>query len=129
MARIAQLPLAAQPGERWLYHTGADILAVLIARIAGVSFDEFLQTRIFKPLAMHDTGFSVPPDKIGRLATCYAFAEDGTLKIWDAPDGPIRAAACLPNACSSRPPTTSSPSAACCSAAVTVCSRPPASAG
>jgi len=48
-----------QPGERWLYNTGADVLGVLIARAAGQSLDEFLRGHVFEPLGMVDTGFSV----------------------------------------------------------------------
>ena len=71
MQRLGRLPLAHQPGERWLYHTGSEILGVLIARVAGQSLATFLHERIFAPLGMHDTGFSVPQEKLERLPTCY----------------------------------------------------------
>jgi CubicO group peptidase (beta-lactamase class C family) len=87
MARIGGLPLMHQPGERWLYHTGADILAVLITRIAGVSLGDFLRERIFAPLGMKDTGFSVPEAKIDRLATCYSRDHQDGLKVWDPARG------------------------------------------
>src|SRR3954462_9785508 len=57
IARFGELPLLAQPGERWLYNTGALVLSVLCARAAGTSFGEVLRTRIFEPLGMRDTGF------------------------------------------------------------------------
>ena len=57
IAGLGSLPLMAQPGERWLYSTGASVLGVLLARAAGVPFAEVLRTRIFEPLGMHDTSF------------------------------------------------------------------------
>lgn len=71
MERLAKLPLAYQPGERWLYHMGAEILGVLIARITGKSLSSFLRERIFEPLGMIDTDFYVPEEKLNRLPTCY----------------------------------------------------------
>ncbi|MBV8277567.1 MAG: beta-lactamase family protein, partial [Verrucomicrobia bacterium] len=49
---LASLPLMAQPGERWLYHTSADVLGVLIGRVSGQSFGTFMRERIFDPLGM-----------------------------------------------------------------------------
>jgi CubicO group peptidase (beta-lactamase class C family) len=82
--RLGTLPLIYQPGERWMYNTGSDVLGVLIARAAGQPFDTFLRERIFEPLGMVDTGFSVPADKINRLVTSYStdFAT-GTLAVYD----------------------------------------------
>jgi len=71
MKRLGSLPLANQPGERWLYHMSAEILGVLIARVSGKSLGTFLQERIFEPLGMTDTGFWVPETKLDRLPTCY----------------------------------------------------------
>jgi CubicO group peptidase (beta-lactamase class C family) len=68
---LGSLPLANQPGERWLYHMSADILGVLIARASGMSLSAFLHERMFQPLGMKDTGFTVPEAQIHRLATCY----------------------------------------------------------
>jgi CubicO group peptidase (beta-lactamase class C family) len=88
MRRIGRLPLIHQPGEKWMYHTGADILGVLIARLAGVPLADFLRERIFAPLRMRDTGFSVPDTAIDRLATCYARdPKSGDLTVWDAARG------------------------------------------
>jgi CubicO group peptidase (beta-lactamase class C family) len=81
---LGTLPLMAQPGERWMYNIGSDVLGVLIARASGQSFDAFLHARIFGPLGMKDTGFSVPPDEIGRLATAYRGGPDG-LTAYDTP--------------------------------------------
>ncbi len=69
--RLGNLPLAHQPGERWLYHMGCEILGVLISRVSGQSLGSFLRERIFEPLGMKDTAFFVPEAKIDRLPTCY----------------------------------------------------------
>jgi CubicO group peptidase (beta-lactamase class C family) len=71
MKRLGNLPLAHQPGERWLYHMSAEILGVLIARVSGKSLGAFLHERIFEPLGMTDTGFQVPEAKLDRLPPCY----------------------------------------------------------
>jgi len=71
MKRLGSLPLAHQPGDRWLYHMSAEILGVLIARVSGRSLGAFLRERIFEPLGMTDTGFQVPEAKLDRLPTCY----------------------------------------------------------
>jgi CubicO group peptidase (beta-lactamase class C family) len=85
MRRLSTLPLLFQPGERWLYNTGADVLGVLIARAAGQSLDEFLRERVFEPLGMVDTGFSV--GDIDRFGTCYAYDQTGERFVFDPPDG------------------------------------------
>src|SRR6185369_3124707 len=71
MKRLGNLPLAHQPGERWLYHMGSEILGVLIARVTGQSLGSFFRERIFEPLGMKDTGFFVPEAKLDRLPPCY----------------------------------------------------------
>ena len=71
MKRLGSLPLIHQPGERWLYHTGSDVLGVLIARASGQDFGTFLEERLFGPLGMKDTGFSVPAGKLDRLTSAY----------------------------------------------------------
>jgi len=71
MKRYGSLPLLHQPGEKWMYNSGSDILGVLIARVAGQTLGTFLRERVFAPLGMKDTAFSVPEAKLDRLATCY----------------------------------------------------------
>ncbi len=71
LRRLGTLPLMAQPGERWHYNTASDVLGVLIARASGRPFPEFLREQLFDPLGMRDTGFSVPENKLHRLATSY----------------------------------------------------------
>ena len=63
--RLGTLPLMYQPGERWMYNTGSDVLGVLIERASGQPFETFLKERIFDPLGMNDTGFDVIWDRIG----------------------------------------------------------------
>jgi CubicO group peptidase (beta-lactamase class C family) len=69
--RLGILPLMHQPGQKWMYNTGSDVLGVLIARKSGQPFETFLYERIFEPLGMKDTGFSVPASKLDRLASSY----------------------------------------------------------
>jgi CubicO group peptidase (beta-lactamase class C family) len=84
MRRLGTLPLMYQPGERWLYGIGSEVLSVLIARVSGQPFETFLRERIFEPLGMKDTGFSVPPDKLDRLASSYIpNPATGTLALFD----------------------------------------------
>jgi CubicO group peptidase (beta-lactamase class C family) len=84
--RVGTLPLVHQPGERWMYDLGTDVLGVLIARAAGQSFEAFLRERLFEPLGMKDTAFSVPAEKLGRLAGCYQTdPETGKLRVYDDP--------------------------------------------
>jgi len=71
MRCLGRLPLAHQPGERWLYHMSAEILGVLIARVSGMPLSAFMRERIFEPLGMSDTGFTVPAAQLDRVATCY----------------------------------------------------------
>lgn len=70
--RVAELPLLFQPGTRWHYGISTDVLGALIQRISGMSLEAFFRTRIFEPLSMMDTGFMVPPEKLGRLSVAYA---------------------------------------------------------
>jgi len=82
--RLGSLPLMHQPGERWMYHNGSDVLGVLIGRASGRPFETFLYERIFGPLGMNDTAFSVPPEKIDRLPGCYRRNQQtGALEVYD----------------------------------------------
>lgn len=82
--RFGALPLMAQPGERWMYDTAFQVLGVLLARAADQPLESVLRERIFEPLGMNDTGFSVPAEARDRLATCYvADPETGALDLYD----------------------------------------------
>jgi CubicO group peptidase (beta-lactamase class C family) len=84
MAGLGSLPLIAQPGERWLYNTGASVLGVMVARATGQPFGEVLRKRLFEPLGMRDTAFWT--SEVDRLPTAYLTTEGG-LQVWDKPDG------------------------------------------
>jgi CubicO group peptidase (beta-lactamase class C family) len=86
MRRLSTLPLLYQPGERWLYHTGSNVLGVLVARASGQPLDAFLRERVLEPLAMVDTGFATA--HVDRLGSCYTRHPDsGEPVVYDAPDG------------------------------------------
>lgn len=74
---LAGFPLAFQPGERWFYGLSTDVLGHLIEVISGQTLGAFLKARIFDPLGMEDTGFSVPDHKASRLATLYDHSAGG----------------------------------------------------
>lgn len=67
VASLGTLPLLHQPGEVWEYSIGYDVLGRVIEVVSGQPFDQFLQSRLFAPLHMVDSGFSVPEDKLARL--------------------------------------------------------------
>lgn len=70
--RLAKLPLVYEPGARWSYSVGLDLLGRVIEVVSGQSFDAFLKARIFDPLGMNSTGFQVAAADVGRLSTNYA---------------------------------------------------------
>ena len=72
LRRLGTLPLMHQPGEKWMYNTASDVLGVLIARASGQPLETFFRERIFEPLGMKDTGFSVPAAQLDRFATSYS---------------------------------------------------------
>ncbi|MFQ5923425.1 MAG: serine hydrolase domain-containing protein [Anaerolineales bacterium] len=71
MRRLSGLPLISHPGQAWHYSIATDVVGRLIEVVAGQSLGTFFHQRIFEPLGMVDTGFSVPPEKMERLATLY----------------------------------------------------------
>ena len=88
LRRLGTLPLEFAPGERWLYHVGAEVLGVLIARAAGCPLAMFLRERLFDPLGMDDTAFWVLPDDLDRFGACFVRDPDaGELTEFDPVDG------------------------------------------
>ena len=88
MRRLGSLPLMYQPGESWLYHTGSDVLGVLIARASDQALETFFRQRIFEPLGMKDTGFSVAASKLERFVSCYSWnPQTRKLDLTDPPNG------------------------------------------
>ena len=83
--KLADIPLVHEPGERWTYGVSADVLGYLVEVVSEMPFEEFLQTRLFGPLRMVDTGFSVPKEKVDRYAALYRHnKEDGMERVGDA---------------------------------------------
>jgi CubicO group peptidase (beta-lactamase class C family) len=78
VSALAKLPLAHQPGEVWDYSVAVDVLARVIEVASGQPFDQFLESRLFKPLGMVDTGFWVPTEKLARLID-----PPPGLRVWD----------------------------------------------
>ena len=78
--RLAGVPLLFDPGQEWSYSTGADVQALLVERLSGVPFETYVRTHIFDPLGMKETGWTQPPERLGRLAATYSKAADGRLE-------------------------------------------------
>jgi CubicO group peptidase (beta-lactamase class C family) len=80
LAELATLPLAHQPGDRLTYSHATDVLGIALSRIEGKSLADVLSERIFGPLGMADTGFSVGTAGRPRAATMYKLDETMTLQ-------------------------------------------------
>ena len=80
IAKVVAQPLMFQPGTEWFYSIASGLLGVIVSRISGQSFGDFLQARIFGPLGMVDTGFQTGADKADRLVTFYQDDAQGGLK-------------------------------------------------
>lgn len=91
-AAAGTVPLAFDPGTQWSYGISSDVLGGVIEQVAGISFANFLDERIFHPLGMTDTAFEVGRAKLSRLATNYEVSAEGT-KVIDAPPQSIFAKA------------------------------------
>ena len=89
IARFATLPLLHQPGAEWRYNTGAQVLGVLLERATGQPLEAFLRERLFDPLGMVDTSFSVPAAKVSRFTTAYMPDDRGGLGVLDPPSGRV----------------------------------------
>ena len=82
--QLAQIPLDFSPGTAWNYSVSIDVLGYLVEKLSGISFGEFLRTRLFEPLGMNDTAFYVPGDKTDRFTSCYQPESSGPgLKLQD----------------------------------------------
>ena len=71
VAALGKLPLEFDPGSQWNYSVATDVLGAVVQRVSGMKLEDFFRTRIFEPLGMHDTFFTVPEDKRERLTDCY----------------------------------------------------------
>lgn len=83
VARMASLPMAAQPGEQFVYGYNTDILGVLVEKLSGQTLAAFLDQRLIQPLGMKDTSFYLPREKADRLAVVYSAGPAGVQR---APD-------------------------------------------
>lgn len=82
VARMARLPLGNEPGTEWHYSASMDLEGAIVERLSGLSLADFMEQRIFAPLAMHDTGFRIATAKLPRLAAAYQW-KDGRLQRAD----------------------------------------------
>ena len=90
--RVATLPLIAEPGTKWSYSIGLDVMGAVIERASGMPFDRFVQARVFAPLGMRSSFWTVPQADVGRLSTNYIYAGDnrvpmdpGVTSVWLQP--------------------------------------------
>jgi CubicO group peptidase (beta-lactamase class C family) len=87
IAALVALPLVAEPGSAFHYGRSTDLLGLLIARMEDAPLDEVLRRRIFGPLGMEDTSFTVPRGKRDRRAAAHGFDDRGCLTVLPAPPG------------------------------------------
>jgi CubicO group peptidase (beta-lactamase class C family) len=85
IANLSQMPLEFSPGEAWNYSVSTDVVGYLVGKISGMPFEDFLRTRIFEPLGMVDTGFSVREGQAHRLTACYQAKPGGGMTLQDDP--------------------------------------------
>ncbi|HEX8571549.1 MAG TPA: serine hydrolase domain-containing protein [Allosphingosinicella sp.] len=83
VAALADIPLEFSPGTAWNYSVSTDVLGLVVQRVSGLPLDSFLAGRIFEPLGMEDTAFSVPADKLHRLGDAWAFQEGKGRVMYD----------------------------------------------
>jgi CubicO group peptidase (beta-lactamase class C family) len=83
--KLAGLPLEFSPGTAFNYSVSTDILGYLVGKISGMKFEDYLRTKIFKPLGMVDTDFQVRAGQESRLAACYSATPKGTMDLQDDP--------------------------------------------
>jgi CubicO group peptidase (beta-lactamase class C family) len=88
--RWAALPLLFEPGSQWNYSVATDVLGRVVEVVSGQTLDRFLAERIFEPLAMTDTGFSVDAGKADRMASLYTAGPDGRATLFDMGDAALR---------------------------------------
>jgi CubicO group peptidase (beta-lactamase class C family) len=85
VAKLGQVPLRYQPGERWQYSLSTDVCAYLVQALSGKRFDRFRKEEIFEPLGMTETAHHVAPENHARLAACYRRGADKSVQLVDDP--------------------------------------------
>jgi CubicO group peptidase (beta-lactamase class C family) len=88
--KLAKLPLAAQPGSDWRYGPSVDIQGYIVEKLSGQPLDVFLKTKIFDPLGMKDTGFSVDAAKAARVTKVFTYGDDKRIKTAPTQSDPTR---------------------------------------
>lgn len=90
--RLATVPLIAEPGTKWSYSVGLDLMGAVIEKASGMPFDRFVQAKLFDPLKMTSTYWTVPASEAGRLASNYTFVagkrvltDPGATSVWLSP--------------------------------------------
>ena len=78
-ARLARVPLLFDPGAEWSYSTGVDVQALLVEHLTGEPFEAHVRRAVLDPLGMRDTGWTQPPERLGRFAATYVKQPDGVL--------------------------------------------------
>jgi CubicO group peptidase (beta-lactamase class C family) len=81
LVRVAELPLAAEPGTAYQYSIGYDVMGLIIERVSGKSLEAYFREQIFEPLKMTSSGFQVPLNQATRLTTNYEASADGLTPI------------------------------------------------
>src|SRR5262249_56619083 len=79
--QLSKIPLEFSPGTAWNYSVSIDSMGYLEQKLSGMSFGEFLRTRLFEPLGMNDTAFWCPPEILSRLSSCYHPKQGGGVKL------------------------------------------------
>lgn len=99
MRAVGSVPLSYQPGERWLYHSGSEVLGVLVARAARAPLPDVLGARVLEPCGMTRTGFDVGPGEIGTLGPLWLPSQAGAPAVpYDGSDGQWSRPPAFPNA-------------------------------
>ena len=83
VAALGKIPLEFSPGTEWNYSVSTDVLGAVVERVSGQGLGAFFEQRIFAPLGMHDTGFTVPADKTDRLADCWSLVQGKGRVMYD----------------------------------------------
>lgn len=86
ISHLSTLPLEFSPGDAWNYSVSTDVLGYLVGSISGMAFEDFVRTRIFEPLGMVDTGFTVRKGQEHRFTACYEAKPGGGMKLQDDPE-------------------------------------------
>ncbi len=94
--RAATAPLIAEPGTRWSYSMGLDVLAAVVEKVSGMPFERFVQTRLFTPLKMNSSYWQVPASAANRLVSNYTFLGDQMVPVDPAATSVFRLAPSFP---------------------------------